>query len=237
MIVALRRVVVDSIEEIDVARERRERRGTEARDTGNVDCWADDVVDRRVETAVCELNPRFVDRAAAEHRDVADLHRLIRVAQTRAAADGVQSADVARVHGFDVIEAVTRAQLVALIDPMIDAHKKVGRVETRGHDAGLDQRSGINNCAQTVVDAGDRVRSNREHGRVVSPRLFEVSKEESSIAPYWTTRGAAVLRLRQQIFRRGEWIARVESLVAEEAVQVAAPIVCPSARQDVDNAT
>ena len=106
MIAALRRDVVDSFEEIDVARERRERRGAKVRDACDIDCRPDFIVDRRIQTAVRVLKARFVQRAAAESGDIADYDRLIGVTQTGAAADGVQSADVARIDGVDVIETV-----------------------------------------------------------------------------------------------------------------------------------
>ena len=73
MIPALRRDVVDCFEQIDVAPERRERRGAEIRNARDVYGWSDFVVDRRVQAAVGVLNTRLVQRARAERGDVADL--------------------------------------------------------------------------------------------------------------------------------------------------------------------
>src|SRR6185295_3492534 len=63
---ALRRDVVDSFEYIDIASLRRECRNTQVCDSGDVDCRSDSVVDRRIETAVCVLKTRLVQRARVE---------------------------------------------------------------------------------------------------------------------------------------------------------------------------
>src|ERR1044072_2679123 len=200
MIAELSRDVVDCLEQIDVARERRKRRRAEVRHARDVDGWTNSVVDRRIEPAVRELKTRFVECATAKRGDVADLRRLICITQSRTTADRVQSADVARVRGFYVIETVARAELIALVDAMIDAREEIRGVETGGHNARLNRRPTVANCAQTIVNRGDCIRGNRQNRGIVAPRLFEVRKEERTFATQWTTHCPAVLRLRQQIF-------------------------------------
>src|ERR1043166_5884455 len=70
MIAELSRDVVDCLEQIDVARERRKRRRAEVRHTRDVDGGTNSVVDRRIEPAVRELKTRFVESATAERGDV-----------------------------------------------------------------------------------------------------------------------------------------------------------------------
>src|SRR6185369_17148015 len=100
---------------------------------------SDFVVDRRVQTTVRVLQARLIQRAAAERRHVIHLNSLIRVVQSCAATDCVQPADCARVDGVDVVETVTRGELVALIDTVIYTREKVCGVEARRNYAGADE--------------------------------------------------------------------------------------------------
>ena len=79
MLTRLCRDVINRVEEVDVARKRRHSRCAKGRDAGDVDCWSDFIVNRRIETTVCVLEPRLVQRATAERRNVTDHCSLIRV--------------------------------------------------------------------------------------------------------------------------------------------------------------
>ena len=63
--------------------------------------------------------------------------------------------------------------------------------------------------------------------RIIAAHLFEISEEESAVVPEWTTNRRAILRLREQVLGWRERVSRIEALVAEEAVQTAAPFVTP----------
>ncbi len=143
MISALRRDVINDFEEVDITRERRNRRGAKVRNAGDVHGRSDFIVDRRIETAVRVLEPRLVQGATAERRYVADDGSLIGIFQTSTATHRIKPADGPRVNGFDVVKTVTRAELVALIDRVIDASEEVRRVETRGNDTGCNKRARI----------------------------------------------------------------------------------------------
>src|ERR1044072_4927159 len=138
MIAELSGDVVDCLEQIDVARERRKRRRAEGRQPRDVDGGTNSVVDRRIEPAVRELKTRFVESATAERGDVADLRCLICITQSRTTADRVQSADAVRVRGFVGVGTVARAELIALVDAMIDAREEIRGVETGRHNGRLD---------------------------------------------------------------------------------------------------
>src|SRR5262245_31706100 len=130
---ANRRDIVHGLEQVDIASERRECCRAEVCNSRDVHCWPNIVVDRSVQTTVRILNSRLIQRTAAERRYVADLNSLIGVFQTSAATDGVQSTNGAGVNGIDVVETVSRAELVALIDAVIDTREKVRRIEARGN--------------------------------------------------------------------------------------------------------
>src|SRR5687768_18404136 len=113
MTAARSRNVIDRFEEIDVSSQRRERRRAEVCDTTDANCRSDSIVHWLIEPAVGVLKARFIYRAATESRYVADLRCLVRIVQTGTATDGVQSTDRSRVHGIDVIDTVTPAQIVS----------------------------------------------------------------------------------------------------------------------------
>ncbi len=104
---ALRRDVVDSLEQIDVAPLRRESRGTKVCNAGDSNCRSDFVVYRSIKAAVSKLKARLIKCAVAYCRDVTDLDCLICVAQPGTAADCIQSTDRARIDRVDVVKTVT----------------------------------------------------------------------------------------------------------------------------------
>src|SRR5215204_4196577 len=108
--------IIDSFEEVYVTRQRRDRRGSEVRHACYSDCRSNVVVNRRIQTTVCKLEPRLVQGAAAEGCDVADLHCLIGIVQSGAATHGVQPADTPRIYGIDVVKTVTGAQQIPSIN-------------------------------------------------------------------------------------------------------------------------
>src|SRR5678815_1860188 len=166
MISALRRDVINGFDEVNVARERRNRRGAEVRNAGDVHCRSYFIVDRRIETTVRVLEPRLVQRATAERRNVADDGSLIGIFQTGTATHRIQPADGPRVDGFDVVKTVTRAELVTLIDRVIDTSKEVRRIETRGNDTGGNKRASIIHGAESIVYRADCRGRNRQHGGI-----------------------------------------------------------------------
>src|SRR5688572_5336012 len=196
MTAARSRNVIDRFEQIDVAAQRRKRRRPKVCDTTDPDCGSNRVVYRLIEPAVGVLKARFIYSAATESRYVADLRCLVRIVQTGTATDGIQSTNCSRVHGGDVIDTVTPAQIVSAVDLVIDAGEEVRGIETRRHDSGADQRTGIIHRTQTIVNRRDCAGSNRQDRRVISSSLFEVCEKESPFALDWAADGAAVLRLR-----------------------------------------
>ncbi len=142
------------------------------------------------------MKTRLVQRAGVESRHVTGLHRLIGVVQTRAAADCVQSAHVARIDGIDVVETVTSAELIVRIDAVIDPAEEVGGVKTRRHHATANQLTAIVSGAQTIIDRVDQRWVDSNDCRIVSTRLFEVSEEERPVVPNRSAHRAAILRLR-----------------------------------------
>src|SRR6185369_3176867 len=175
--------VVDSFEQIDIATLRRECRNTQACNSGDVDCWSDSVIDRRVEAAVCVLETGLVQCAGIKGGYVTDLHRLICVFQTRTAAHGVQSAHVTRIDGVDVVETVTSAELIARIETMIDPREEIGGIKTSRYHTSTDQLTAIVKSTQAIIDSVDCAWLDRDDGGVVSTRLFEVAEEEGPVAP------------------------------------------------------
>ena len=178
---------------------------------------------------------RLVQRARRERRHEARGEGLVAVGERRAAAHGVQAADVARVEALDLVEVVARRELVPLIRPLVEAEQKIRRVEARGHDARRDARPRVTRLVEARVDGRDGRGRDRDDGRVVQARLLEVREEEGAVARERPAEGSPVLRLRERVFGRRERVARVEPLAAQEPVDPPAIVVRPRAGDDVDD--
>src|SRR6185437_372252 len=154
------------------------------------------IVGQRGEVAPCELAASLVHGLRREGEDVADGNRLVKIMERSGGADGAESAGSARVPAVDFIEAVACAELVAVVEAMIDFGEEIIGMDRVGVESGGDLRSLIANGLEMAVDGGNTGRRYSDESILIELPALEVGEVEGAVAQDRSCEAGSVLTLR-----------------------------------------
>lgn len=97
-------------------------------------------------------------------------------------ADGADGAYIARVLAVDFVEAVTGAELVAVVDVVVDFSEEVIGVDGVGVETGGDLRALIAGGLEAAVDGGDVGGSDGDEAVLIELLALEVGEVEGAVA-------------------------------------------------------
>ena len=233
---SLQRQRIDPFDDVGVASGRRRGPVPEGGAAGDAHRGTDRVVDRAPQAAACVLHARLVDRSRRERREVVGGDGVIGVVERLAAADVVQSTDVARIRAADVVQVVAELQPGRAARLVIDASEHVGGVVAGRVVAGREARTAIADGIERRVDRRHGRRRDCDDRREVALRSLDVAEPEGAILRDRSSEAESVLVLLQRILARCERVLRVERVVAKEFVRAPAVAIRPRLRDEADDA-
>ena len=160
-----------------------------------------------------ELKSRFDQIVRRRSGDMRRGNRMIAVVETSSARGVVQPADTASIAACDVVNAVAKRQLLAIVEMMIHLEEAVRGVPTGWILARAGAGSRIIHRIQCCIDLGDIRGRDGDETRSIAAGLLEVAEEEIAIRTKRSAGRYAVLRLRQRIFRPGQRVPRIHALI------------------------
>ena len=119
---------------------------------------------------------------------------------------------------FEGIKTIAHAELVARAELMVHLGQNVGEVDRVRIDSGGGTEPAEAYRVQAGVDRREVRRGNRDQAALIQLALFEVTKEERTIANDGAAHARAVLGLSGRQFAIRERIGRIQSLVTKVTV-------------------
>src|SRR6185312_12713051 len=107
-----------------------------------------------------------------------------------------EPAGATRVLAVDFVEAVTSAELVAVVEAMIDFGEEVIGMDRVGVEPGGDLRALVADGLEMAVDSGDAGRSYGDEPILIELLALEVGEVESAVAQDRSCEAGSVLTLR-----------------------------------------